>query len=273
MYTVGLVIGISYLHDPLYQLPDSIQNAHNMTQYLLRHRKFDHVYELTDTSSSTPTYWTIVRTLYTIIQQIHQYSSSEVWICYAGHSTCIHRPVGDKQEEGIVPLDVRTRGVLNAETLWNILQLLPTTCTCLLITDGCYREANWMHLPYTWPHNNNDETPSDTSSQTDTGPVARCNFQRHVHVSHLCTQNTRSTADGTAVVQTNGVLNTALLTVLQNFPTRITCVNLLAQLQCFILRSGQRPCIASTEKLHEHTWMYCTDHAVLLPRVRTLDTR
>lgn len=136
----ALLIGINYRKTSS-ELNGCINDVNSVKELLTTKFRYDedNITMITDDTKKKPTKKNIIKEMKNIIKSSNE--GDEIWIHYSGHGTYVkdtNDDENDGNDEGLVPLDFKTSGLILDDDLKVILSGLDTKCTCVMFFDCCH---------------------------------------------------------------------------------------------------------------------------------------
>lgn len=231
----ALLIGINY-RDTSNALRGCIEDVNNMRNYLITKLgyKAENITILTDDTTDKPTYKNILRYLHMLILKSYK-GATELWLHYSGHGTQVTDLNGDEtdgRDEAIVPLDFQTVGMLDDDTLNEIVSHMVDTCQLTCIMDCCH-SGTILDLKYRY-------------NMAQNYVESTKNLSAKIMMLSGC-RDDQTSADAYISNRWSGALTQAFLRAMAS-SNDVTCYNLLDTMYKYMKTNGydQRPQISCT---------------------------
>ena len=144
MSSVAVLFGINYVGFGLDhgELRGCVNDVRNMARYLKEKARFDVVEQYTDEDDPAEvTGRAIVERLTDLARRTRSGEVDRVWVHYSGHGCGIRDRNGDEwdgQDECILPVDYRTKGVVTDDVLNRIVREFDGRAKVTMVFDCCH---------------------------------------------------------------------------------------------------------------------------------------
>jgi hypothetical protein len=150
----GLLFGLNYAYCEKGQLNGCINDVRHVASYL--YTTFGSSFPINvytdDVDRRSTSYNGIIQKLYDLAISSYRDDLDFVWIHYSGHGSHQQDRNGDEtdgQDEGLVPSDYHTRGLLLDDFLNKIMEQFNPKTRIVFVTDCCH-SGSILDLRYTW---------------------------------------------------------------------------------------------------------------------------
>jgi hypothetical protein len=243
----ALLFGLNYAHCKQGQLNGCINDVRQMAAQI--YGTFGASFSITvytdDVDIRATSYNGIIQKLYDLAIASYKENLEFVWIHYSGHGSHQKDANGDESDgydEGLVPSDYETRGLLLDDFLNRIMEQFNPKTRVLFITDCCH-SGSILDLRYTW--NENKQPLIENRNCIIKAPV--------ILISSCLDSQTAADAfnllkDGKHI----GALTASIINVLNRWPRYIYNAFMFVNAIRQELKNGgfeQYPCLSSTYDL------------------------
>jgi len=148
----GVLFGLNYAHCKKGKLNGCINDVSNMSKYIQQklHIPIDIYTDDVDTINTS--HKGIINVLYKLAQETFTFDLDFVWIHYSGHGSNTKDISGDEadgMDEGLVPSDYESSGLIIDDILHKILAKFNPNTQILFICDACH-SGSILDLKYVW---------------------------------------------------------------------------------------------------------------------------
>lgn len=244
MVRKALLIGINY-RGMDEELNGCINDCHNLANMLKTRYgyKDSEITMLTDDTKSKPTHNNIMSEMYKMIHSTNRENVEELWISYSGHGSYMkdrNSDEADGQDESLVPLDYKTKGLIRDDTLHHMLTLINEKTKAVILIDACH-SGSMLDLKYRYMSGLKEviENPKD---------FLKSNI---VMLSGCMDSQTSADFYNRVGREYAGAMSVAFLKVMEEYDYDITCYKLLKKMREHLAASGftQIPQLCCTRKL------------------------
>ena len=144
MVSIAVLFGINYVGFGLDngELRGCVNDVRNMARFLKEEARFDIVEQYTDEDDPAEvTGCAIVERLTDLVRRTQRGDVDRVWVHYSGHGCGVRDRDGDEddgQDECILPVDYRTKGVITDDILHRIVREFDPRAKVTMVFDCCH---------------------------------------------------------------------------------------------------------------------------------------
>ena len=253
----GLLFGLNYAHCRAGKLNGCINDVKQISQqiYSLMGGSFPIDIYTDDVDRRSTSYDGIMQKLYNLAIESYSDNLDFVWIHYSGHGSQQKDFSQDPDEldgmdEGIVPSDYETKGILIDDILNNVIQRFNPRTKILFICDACH-SGSILDLTYIW----------DAVKRQGSYDNKKCAVKAQTLLISGC-QDNQTSADAFNLLGDNqsiGALTACIIKVLKNKPQQINDVfAFIESVRAELKRGGfkQYPCLSSNYDLNRDPLLF-----------------
>lgn len=269
MKAKALLFGLNYAHCKNSRLQGCINDTVYMSAYIKKKLNIPTTIYTDDVDIENTSYAGLIINLYELSIASYKEDLEFVWIHYSGHGSNQKDTSGDEDDgtdEGIVPSDYETKGILIDDYIKVILSSFNPKTKILFICDACH-SGSIADLSYTWDENGKKKI---VNPESKTGPK--------ILLISGCMDN-QTSADAYGLIDENksvGALSASILKVFKENPESINNVftfvkNIRNKLKS--LKYDQYPILSSTYDLTYDFSLFVNDGTIISQPINSsLDT-
>ena len=156
----ALLIGCNYTNDSTHRLQGCIYDVYEMKKVLesvFEYTESDIIMVSDSNNDIQPTYSNILENLKKLVEISGTEDLEEIYIHYSGHGIQVRdrirvrdRDEPDGKDEGIVPIDFQTNGIITDDILYNnFFSKVDSKCRVVCVFDSC-NSGSISDLNYSW---------------------------------------------------------------------------------------------------------------------------
>jgi hypothetical protein len=247
-----VLFGLNYAHCKQGKLNGCINDVYAMTKYLQSTFGLPVEVYTDDVDKINTSYNGIIEVLSKLSRDTYNLNLDYVWIHYSGHGSSKKDISGDEIDgidEGLVPSDYETKGIIIDDILYKILSLFNPKTKIIFICDACH-SGSILDLNYSWQSNKQCHIENRS-----------CELKSKTILISGCKDN-QTSADAYNLLNDGkhiGALSACILNTLKNKPEKIHNVfSLINTIRKELTKKGykQYPCLSTNFDLSENISLF-----------------
>ena len=247
-----VLFGLNYAHCKQGKLNGCINDVYAMTKYLQSTFGLPAEVYTDDVDKINTSYNGIIEVLSKLSRDTYNLNLDYVWIHYSGHGSSKKDTSGDEidgMDEGLVPSDFETKGIIIDDILYKILSLFNPKTKIIFICDACH-SGSILDLKYSWQSNKQCHIENRS-----------CELKSKTILISGCKDN-QTSADAYNLLNDGkhvGALSACILNTLKNKPEKIHNVfSLINTVRKELTKKGykQYPCLSTNFDLSENISLF-----------------
>lgn len=248
----AVLFGLNYAHCKQGKLNGCINDVYAMTKYLQSMFGMPVEVYTDDVDKTNTSYNGIIEVLSKLSRDTYNLDLDYVWIHYSGHGSSKKDTSGDEvdgMDEGLVPSDFETKGIIIDDILYKILSLFNPKTKIIFICDACH-SGSILDLKYSWQSNKQCHIENRS-----------CELKSQTILISGCKDN-QTSADAYNLLNDGkhvGALSACILNTLKNKPEKIHNVfSLINTVRKELIKKGykQYPCLSTNFDLSENISLF-----------------
>ena len=248
----AVLFGLNYAHCKQGKLNGCINDVRAMVKYLQTSFNMPVEVYTDDIDEVNTSYNGIIEVLSKLSRDTYNQNLDYVWIHYSGHGSSKRDTSGDEidgMDEGLVPTDFETKGIIIDDILYKILSLFNPHTKIIFVCDACH-SGSILDLKYSWQ--------SDKQCNIEN---RYCELKSKTILISGC-RDDQTSADAFNLLNDGkhvGALSACILNTLKNKPEKIHNIfSLINTVRKDLIKKGykQYPCLSTNFDLSENASIF-----------------